>query len=332
MSHRLGALPQATEEARDVEVGIGKLRIQGQGLLVVRDGFGEALLIFQGDGQIVVAHRIVGCGAQRVVVEARGLRSVAGLVGEAAEVDVGIGQLRVELEGGAIGLASAIEIVLAFEAQGALEPGEWALRDAPRRPSWAARPVDWNDDAGGASQIVDCEAEDDLAAVGSPRRTAVMHNDLAPVGVDVNAGERASGWQLCAQLGKRMAHTARGNLGGQQPLGGAQADKILKPELPDARAAGGTTESRAHHGPHARWGNTENACHIAGTKGLQWRPSWPRLGGRSSYFSHAQPPTANSPPLPYDPHVVWDSSGKHGCASRTRGRTEKKSLSSFDIA
>ena len=74
------AAAQLLAQARDIEMGIGEIRIQGQGPIVVGHGGGGALRVLDRQRQVEVDNRIVGRPAERLSVQPDGPPGVSGLV------------------------------------------------------------------------------------------------------------------------------------------------------------------------------------------------------------------------------------------------------------
>ena len=119
MPQRLRLAAEAGEQLAQVVVRVGEAGVEGDGAAVVGGGFAVAVEVLERQGEVVVGDRIDLVALQRQVVAARGGARVAGLVRHAAEVDVGVGEIRVELEGALVGGARRFGIiVLEADARG----------------------------------------------------------------------------------------------------------------------------------------------------------------------------------------------------------------------
>jgi len=232
-----------------------------------------------------------GSSARHAAPGGRDVRlcGVTGLMGEPAEVDVCISQLRVELESVAIRQARTSRSFLRSRHRARSNQASGLC--VTRRVAVAvcgARPVHRNHHTGGACQIINREAKHYCRLSG---RHVVRPSCTTTCCPSHRYGRRtaAVGRQLRAQRGERVADATGGNLSGQQPLGGAQANQILEAELqaralPAGRHSPVRTTDRTRAGkrresaPH-RWYETPAAV-------VQPAAS----AGRSAYLAHTRPP------------------------------------------
>src|SRR5262245_49090773 len=129
MPQRLRLLTEAVEQLTEIVVRIGETRVEGDGAPVVGDRFGAALEVLQRQGEVVVGDRIDLVAREGEVIAADRGAGVPGFMCHAAEVDVRIRQVRIELERALIGGARRLWI-LVLEVDGTVEPvdGRFCVR------------------------------------------------------------------------------------------------------------------------------------------------------------------------------------------------------------
>ena len=122
-------------QRRGVEVGVGVVRIDANGLLVGEQRLGRPPQVLEGDAEVERRRPVVGSRGERRRVVRLGRRGVAGLVEQPAEVDVRVRMRGVEREGAPVGRPSPPR---ASRAR-ARSPTRTSRRPRTRRPPPAPR-------------------------------------------------------------------------------------------------------------------------------------------------------------------------------------------------
>ncbi len=180
--HGRGAPPEPVEQEPQVVVGIREIGIGRDRPLVGLDRRGGAARVLEQPAEIEVRDRVVGSVAEGgPVVRLRG-RGLAGRVEEAPEVDVRVGQLRIDRQrllvgvprlGGRGRLELAAQIEPLLRGPGGLGGrGGGGLRGRRRR---------------GGRERGSVEREQELAGVRLPARGAVPGHHATAVRVDADA-------------------------------------------------------------------------------------------------------------------------------------------------